>query len=122
MVEILIDRKYCVEHLNEKILKYFQWVKQYFNSPNFKILCNSNYICELLNVFEDPLEGQQVQTIIHIVSSDIQGSTKNINLERASKSLQILGGSGGMLPQENFENLGVIYSILVKFYCDAIEY
>ena len=36
-----------------------------------------------------------------------QGSTQNINLEGQSKSLWILRGSGGMLPQENFENLGV---------------
>ena len=36
-----------------------------------------------------------------------QGLTQNINLGGQSKPSWNLGGSGGMLPQENFENFGV---------------
>jgi len=34
--------------------------------------------------------------------------------------LQFLGGFRGIPFQEIFENLGEIYAILVKFYCDAV--
>ena len=49
MVEILIDRKYCVRHLNKKILNIFSGSSSVTNEPYFKITCNC--IHELLNVF-----------------------------------------------------------------------
>ena len=54
MVKILIGLKYCVRHLNEKILNYFIGSSSTTNEPNFKIVCSC--ICELLNVFEDPAQ------------------------------------------------------------------
>ena len=60
MVKILIDHKYYVRHLNEKILKYFSGPSSTTNESTFKIMCNC--IHELLNVFEDP--AQCVHTIV----------------------------------------------------------
>ena len=51
LVEILIDCKNCVRHLNKKILIHFGGSSSATNESNFKILCNSIYA--LLNVFED---------------------------------------------------------------------
>ena len=60
MVRILIGRKYCIRHLNKKILYFFCRSSSTTNEPNFKIMCD--YIHELLNVFEDP--AQCVRTIM----------------------------------------------------------
>ena len=61
MVEILMDRKYCVRHLNERFRNIFSGTSSTTNEPNFKTVCNC--IHELLNVFGDP--AQRVHTIMH---------------------------------------------------------
>jgi len=66
MGKSLIGYKCCAKHLNNKVLKYFYWVKEYYKRAKFQTICNC--MLELLNVFED--SAQRVRTIARYVYSN----------------------------------------------------